>query len=153
MDKSLGVFEIRCSRPGQTARFSNIQPRVYAHSRKMKGPPYYHTTTGRGLKDKEDLRSEASIFRNRERRFIFKLKSFRRRMQNLSIELDKFELCMIEMDEEDDGVHKEEGNSKRNNSERHERSNKEGKRTDMGDVGDENVIPKLMEKICLQTEV
>ncbi|KAM7527602.1 hypothetical protein LguiB_031012 [Lonicera macranthoides] len=67
-------------------------------------------------------------------------------MQNLSIELDEFERSVIEIDEEDDGVHEEEDNSKRNNNERHERSNKEGNRTDTGDVGDENVIQKLMEK-------
>ncbi|KAM7493505.1 hypothetical protein LguiB_028114 [Lonicera macranthoides] len=85
-------------------------------------------------------------------RFTIKLKAqsrlnmSRRRMHNLSIELDEFEWCVIEMDEENDGVHEEEGNLKRNNDERHERSNKEGKRTDMGDVGDENVIQKLMEK-------
>ncbi|KAM7502536.1 hypothetical protein LguiB_001440 [Lonicera macranthoides] len=70
----------------------------------------------------------------------------RRRMQNLPIELDEFERGVIEIDEEDDGVHEEEDNSKQNNDERHERSNKEGNRTDMGDVGDENVIQKLMEK-------
>ncbi|KAM7473972.1 hypothetical protein LguiB_021215 [Lonicera macranthoides] len=78
-------------------------------------------------------------------RFTIKLKArsrlnmSRRRMQNLSIELDEFERCVIEIDEEDDGVHEEEDNLKRNNDERHGRSNKEGNRTDMGELGDENI--------------
>ncbi|KAM7468550.1 hypothetical protein LguiB_016112 [Lonicera macranthoides] len=110
-------------------------------SRKVRGPPYYQTMTGKEVNEKENLRSEVSIFRNRERRFISEFKSFRfeidnggdfvkivekarnqtftlsmdfggafwlitslkkakaqRRMQNLSIELDEFEQCVIEID-------------------------------------------------------
>ncbi|KAM7521108.1 hypothetical protein LguiB_020070 [Lonicera macranthoides] len=51
-------------------------------SRKVRGPPYYQTMTGREVNEKENLRSEVSIFRNRERRFIFEFKSFRFEIDN-----------------------------------------------------------------------
>ncbi|KAM7474654.1 hypothetical protein LguiB_021897 [Lonicera macranthoides] len=81
-------------------------------------------------------------------RFTIKLKAQSRlnltkmRVQKMLPNLDEFKRCVIEMGEEDDGIHEEENNVIRNNYVSYEKSNVEGERTDKGENGDEGGIKK-----------